>query len=183
MNQSQPASHHPPSCPWPRGRPGMSTNSWLYLHLPWCRTRPLVDTIARLGLEEPGVSWTCNRSRWPVFCPKKWGVNLLSLTLKAEQWLICLKLGIWPPRCCRCILQRPMTKFSLPQVPFRPCFPSCKSLQHNSTAAFPVPSYILPGDMVYMCFVSSYIFLFPGKHLKNAVACRDRTDFCIFSIV
>lgn len=131
---------------------GISTNSCFHLHLPWCRTRPLVDTITHLGLEEPGVSWTCNRSHWPVFCPKKRGVNLLSLTLNAEQWIICLKLGIRPPRCCQCILQQPHNKVFITTSAFSPVF---SILQIPSTYfhhALPVPSYILPGDVVYMCF-------------------------------
>ena len=90
---------------------------------PGCWTSPLGDTTACLGLEEPEVSWTDGRSRWPLFCLKKWGVNLLlSSTLNAEQWIVCLNLGVWPPWCCQCILQQPYNKAFISTSAFSPVF-------------------------------------------------------------
>lgn len=64
--------------------------------------------------------------------------------------------------------------------------PFCLGLlfQCVPTAAFPVPRYVPARrcGLYVLLFPVKSIF-FPHKHLRNAVACRDRTHFCIFSIV
>lgn len=131
---------------------------------PGCWTSPLGDTTACLGLEEPEVRWTHGRSRWPLFCLKKWGVNLLlSSTSNAEQWTVWSYeygfLGVVRASC-----SSPTTRLSLAQVPFRLCFTSCKSLQRLSATAFPVPSYV-PARRCGL-----YVLLFPVKPFSFLVS-------------
>lgn len=124
------------------------------------------DAAVCLCWEEPKVRWIHDRTRWPLFCLRKRGVNLLlSSTSHAKR------CTVWFMNVASLVLSvRPTAatnKASLTQVPFCPCFASRKPLllQHTPTPVFPGPRLGSAGRSGWSlrAFVPSKDFFFPNK--------------------
>lgn len=110
----------------------------------------------------------------PGFWASPWTVPGVTWTHGGSHWLLlCLKK--WGVNLLLSLTRLSLHKCLFAWAFYFSVFPPLHS-QCQGTC--------LPGDVVCTCFCFQLsLFFFPHKHLRNAVACRDRTHFCIFSIV